>query len=515
MDKDNVNTYPQPDRWSFLWLVILVCLASLFPAQVQARQADPDFSSVDPYIEAQMKELHIPGLALAVVQGDQAAYVQGYGKAGPGKGPVTPQTSFMIGSTTKAFTALAIMQLVEAGKIELDTPVQAYLPWFRVADEQASAQITVRHLLNQTSGFSNAAGLKEEVAHDLSDNAIETSVRRLAEVGLVRSPGAAHEYSNVNFSILGLIVQTVSGQSYESYIQEHIFDPLEMGHSFTSQDKATKNGMSSGYITWLGFRLPVNVPFNRGNLPNGFLICSGEDMAHYLIALLNAGRYGNVSVLSPEGMAAMHQPAVPSDTPGEYYGMAWYVGEDDGVKAVFHTGENSNFQTFIIMLPDEKLGVAVMMNVDGLPVKARAEYIAKGVMALVKGKQPQPYAAATNQMFFLAIGSVIVPVAVALLWISWTVYRFIRRRKLGIPARRSAWWYIWVIVLPLIVDIGLLLVLLAGIPSLWGLPLGGMALFFADMFTLVALSVAALGVWGLARTLLTLKQAKSQPQASL
>ncbi len=193
MNKENSHTYPQPDRWSFLWLVtgcvLLVCLALILPAQAEARQAGTDFSSIDTFVESQMKALHIPGLALAIVQGDQAAYVQGYGKAGPGKGPVTPQTSFMIGSTTKAFTALAIMQLVESGKIELDAPVQTYLPWFRVADAQASAQITVRHLLNQTSGFSNAAGLKEEVAHDLSDNAIETSVRRLAEVDLARISG--------------------------------------------------------------------------------------------------------------------------------------------------------------------------------------------------------------------------------------------------------------------------------------------------------------------------------------
>jgi CubicO group peptidase (beta-lactamase class C family) len=196
-------------------IVILLCCwlvtALIYPGQAAARRTGADFSSVDAYMEGQMKDLHIPGAALVIVQGDQVAYVQGYGKTGPGKGSVTPQTSFMIGSTTKAFTALAVMQLVEADKIELEVPVQTYLPWFRATDPNASAQITVRHLLNQTSGFSNAAGVKEELAHDLSDIAIEASVRRLAEVNLRRTPGEAHEYSNLNFNILGLIVQTVSG----------------------------------------------------------------------------------------------------------------------------------------------------------------------------------------------------------------------------------------------------------------------------------------------------------------
>ena len=109
------------------------------------------------------------------------AYLHGYGQAAPDGRAVTPQTPFMIGSVTKSFTALAIMQLVEAGQVELDVPVQTYLPWFRVADPQASAQITLRHLLNQTSGFSKGSGVQELMASDLSDAAIEAAVRRLAD----------------------------------------------------------------------------------------------------------------------------------------------------------------------------------------------------------------------------------------------------------------------------------------------------------------------------------------------
>jgi hypothetical protein len=256
------------------------------------------------------------------------------------------------------------------------------------------------------------------------------------------------------------------------------------------------------------------MPFNRGNLPNGFLICSAEDMAHYLIAQLNDGRYGNVSVLSPQGVAAMHQPAVPTRTPGEYYGMAWHVGALDGMPAVYHSGENANFSTHIILIPEEKLGVVVMMNTHGLAGLKAFENIAEGVLAVVRGKQPRPYETPMKELAMLA-GSVIVPAVLSFLWIAWMAYRFIHRRKQSIPARRAALWIVWVIVLPLIVDLGLLWVLLLGIPKLWGLPLGGMAAFLPDMFTLVIGSTVALVGWGLARTVLTLRGGKSQPQAML
>ena len=493
-------------------IVCLIATTRVFPAYATPLQSDVDFSAVDTYVEAQMKTLNIPGLALSIVRGDQVAYAHGYGQAGPDGRLVTPQTSFMIGSTGKSITALAIMQLVEAGRIKLDVPVQTYLPWFHVADPQASTQITVRHLLNQTSGFSTATGRIEEFASDLGDIAIENSVRRLADAKLVHSPGATFEYSNVNYTILGLIVQTVSGQSYESYVQEHIFDPLDMHHSFTSQDAAIKDGMAKGHVTWFGTYYPKDIPFNRGNLPNGFQICSAEDMAHYLIAQLNGGRYGSASVLSPEGVAAMHKPAVPADTPDQFYGMAWHVGAIDGASAVYHDGQNGNFATQLIMLPGQKLGIALMINVNGSGVLGGVQQIARGVMAIAMDKQPKPYTRPIE--FFMVVGSVIVPAAVSVLWVAWMVYRFVRRQKQGLPAQPSVLWHAWAIVLPLIVDLGLLWVLLFGLPILWGLPLSGMAVMFPDMFMLVIGSAVAVGGWGLARTILTQRSVKPRPQAA-
>ena len=155
----------------------------------------------------------------------------GFGEAGASGQAVTPETPFIIGSLSKSVTALAIMQLVEAGEVELDAPVQQYLPWFRVADEQASAEITVRHLLNHTSGTLDQDGRSFQGDGDTSDTALETTVRELSTAELAEPVGTKFQYSTVNYSVLGLIVQTVSGESYESYVQENVFDPLEMRQS--------------------------------------------------------------------------------------------------------------------------------------------------------------------------------------------------------------------------------------------------------------------------------------------
>ena len=165
----------------------------------QARLSDSE--EVDAYIRVKMKELGIPGAALVIMQGDQIVQLKAFGVADADGHPVTPQTPFFTGSTGKSFTALAIMQLVEAGKINLDAPVQTYLPWFRVADPDASETITVRQLLNQVSGLPRSIEQTQLANTDQSDAAIENNVRALATVELIAPPGERYEHSNANYII--------------------------------------------------------------------------------------------------------------------------------------------------------------------------------------------------------------------------------------------------------------------------------------------------------------------------
>jgi CubicO group peptidase (beta-lactamase class C family) len=269
--------------------------AALSPHQVpddrRAAASSGSYDAIDRYIKRQLDRLRVPGAAVAIVEGDRIVHERGFGRARPGGAPPAPQTPFVLGSTTKSFTALAVMQLVEAGKVDLDAPVRRYLPWFGVADPQASAQMAVRHLLNQTSGFSQASGWPTLVDIDNRPGAGERQARALATLPLAHPVGSTFEYSNVNYNLLGLIVEAVSGERYAVYVQRHIFARLGMHHSYATRAQARQHGLATGHRYWFGF--PVAAPEMEtplGSLPAAQLISSAGDMAHYLIAQLNDGR---------------------------------------------------------------------------------------------------------------------------------------------------------------------------------------------------------------------------------
>src|SRR6266511_2419836 len=353
--------------------------------------AEPDFAAIDRCVQSEMDAQRIPGLALGIVQGDRIVHIRGFGKADRSGRDVTPQTPFIIGSLAKSFTALAIMQLVEAGKVDLDAPVQRYIPWFRVADEEATARITVRNLLNHTSGLSTKTGRSFQGSGDTSDRALEKAVRKLSTAQLTKPVGATHQYSTINYSVLGLSVQTVSGPSYEPYPPEHIFGPLQMRASFTSEAEAEPQGLATGHHYWFGRPAATDLPYNRGLLPAGYLISSAEDMAHYLIAQLNDGRYGSATVLSPAGMAEMHRPAVPTPEANTSYGMGWFIGPVNGIPAVFHQGETFNYHAHIVLIPGSHQGGVVLMNAENsldLFLRGRMGSVSEGVASLLEGQEP-------------------------------------------------------------------------------------------------------------------------------
>jgi len=363
-------------------------------AAVTGRDAASLFDEVDAYIEKEMRRLRIPGLALAVVEGDRIVHQRGFGRARPGGDPPTPQTPFVLGSTTKSITALAAMQLVEAGKIELDAPVQRYLPWFRVADPEASAQMTVRHLLNQTSGLSMLAGMA--VLGDLDDSrdAAERQARALSTLKPNRPVGVACEYCNLNYNLLGLIIEAAGNQSYEDYIQHHVLGPLGMSHTCASQAAAKQDGLAVGHRYWFGHPVPIpDLPLARGSLASGQLISTSEDMAHYLIAQLNGGRYGDMQILSSAGIDELHRAVAEQRVMGAVvatYGMGWFVEEIGRTKVVWHGGNVPDFSSYMALLPEQKKGVVLLVNSDHWGLPFVLPETGDGVAALLAGEQPPP-----------------------------------------------------------------------------------------------------------------------------
>lgn len=360
--------------------VILLLIFSLLasPLAVSASpetSEDIDFQGLDAYIAGQMSKHGIKGISIAVTSGTEIAYLKGYGTAGNGRS-MTPQTPMYIGSQSKSFTGMAVAQLVEQGRIELNDPVQKYIPWFKVADEQASRKITVSHLLHHTSGLSEA-GFTAILPENASN---EEAVRALASARLTAPVGAKHQYFNVGYDVLAVVVESASGMIYEQYIQQNIFDPLEMTRTYTDPGLARENGLSQGYSRFFGFVVPQRQPHRVFEVSAGFIISTAEDMAHYAIAMDNGGVYKNRQLLSFEGMDMLFRPV-------QGYGMGWFVEPGH----IWHGGANETFKTYTDIYPLRDRSIVLLIN-QGYMFDhfISAPQIFEGVEAIVLGRVPPP-----------------------------------------------------------------------------------------------------------------------------
>ena len=475
-------------------VILLAWLASSTAFASPSQATVPDFAKIDAYVEGQMKDIHLPGVALGIIQDNKIVYLKGYGVADPSGRAVTAQTPFSLASLAKPVTALAIMQLVEAGKVELDAPVQRYLPYFRLTDEQAAAALTVRHLLNHTSGISRATGDEKFPSQASFDWTPEQRVRELSDNAVTHPVGTTFEYSNVNYAILALIVETVSGQSFESYVQEYIFNPLEMSQATYYQPGSIPPDSAAGYQHWFGFPVANDVPLPRSSNGHGGLIASAEDMTHFLIAQLNEGRYGNVTVLSPAGITEMHTPAALEGNTKSFYAMGWEVETVDGLPIITHNGDYGGFHADMTLTSDG-WGIVMMTNANSLWAAYRPGGIRTGVISLLRGQQPPVNEGKPAlRAIVLGIMGIVALQIIGMVWSLVTLRRWFRNSQ---PDRRPRGWLRvgWHVVLPLVVNLLLGFVITVVVPALLGASLQGFVFVYPDLGYTMAMSGVIAFVW--------------------
>jgi CubicO group peptidase (beta-lactamase class C family) len=491
----------------FAVLIILIVGGLLFtsvpvssaPAKHYSLQS-VDTEKIDAYIRSRMQTASIPGLALGVIVGNEVVYLKGYGIAGPDGRAVTPQTPFILGSTSKSITALAVMQLVEAGKIDLDAPVTKYLPWFHTSDAAASARITVRNLLNQTSGLPTYDGRLGFWDNNQSDVALENAIRDLSGVQLSQPAGQSYIYANENYNILGLIVQAVSGRSYEEYIRSAIFAPLRMNHSAASLSDPAANDIATGYRYWFFSPIAFDAPYPRRMTPSGLLISSAEDMSHYLIAQLNGGTYGNSQVVSSQGIVTLHTPDARISSLSSY-GMGWVIRGQHGSTRIWHSGDVSNFHSNILLLPDHQIGIVVLVNVGGFFNNSALNIPIEGVAEILLGNS---LTASTNpSLTVIPQVGLLAALLIPALWIAGSYLSIRRWQQRGeLPLRGIRRF--WRLYLPLAIDVlpvGIAWIIL---PAQFQTPMETIALSAPDAFIVIAtLTVLSIG-WAMARIFLTL-----------
>jgi CubicO group peptidase (beta-lactamase class C family) len=326
---------------------------------------------LDEELGKEMKKHHIAGAAVSVVKDGELFFAKGYGEADLEKGiPVDPkQTIFHVGSVGKLFTWTAVMQLVEEGKLDLDADINTYLD-FRIPDTYPQP-ITLRHLMTHTSGFEDR--WLDSVVSDTSELVPAREWLVTYMPARVCPPGDCAGYSNYNAMLAGYIVARVSGESYDEYIQEHIFDPLGMAHSTTQSPipQDLRAQASVGYTYEDGdFQAFPDYTAQPALWPSGAHQASVTDMARFMSAHLQNGRYSDANtagarILKEITARRMHSTAYTPDPRllGAAYGFADM--SDNGQRTLGHTGYFPPMSSLLLLLPEQNLGVYVVYNSEG------------------------------------------------------------------------------------------------------------------------------------------------------
>ncbi len=369
---------------SALWIVLVVLGSG---AHASARPS-LNTQRLDHYVMRMMDAYDVPGVGLAVVEDGEITYVRGYGvRDVTTRAPVTPDTQFATGSVTKSFTALGMMLVVEEGLVDLDAPVVRYLPEFRLADPVATQAVTVRHLLTHTSGLArdDASSFDPQITRP-------EIVATAATTPLVGRPGDRFEYSNVNTVIAGVIVERLTGTSWEAFTRERILEPLGMTaaslsipelkqqHDFASPHEpdvlrgvrtteflATRADAPAGALNASAAEMARYVRFQLMDAPPLVSRASLSEMHRGQIAAPGANLSGEIYAQAREVAAHPGRVPPPLVTNAEY-GLYWAVERFLGERLVQHGGNSTGFTANVTLLPERRSGVVILTNAD------RADY---------------------------------------------------------------------------------------------------------------------------------------------
>lgn len=334
---------------------------------------------IDEYLTSVSKKPEISSLSIAVVKNGKIFFLKSYGLANvESEYAASPQTRYQIASVTKPFTTIAIMMLVEEGKIALDEKAIKYLEWL----PEKYREITVRQLLTHTSG------VNRDLRRDNLDTFSEEEFRRrLAAEPRSFERGERFQYSNTGYILLGMIVETVGGKSYEDFLNERIFKPLGMENTKYYEPPDTDKNRASGYQ--LEDKKLNPAPYFPGGFAAGGLVSSAEDLAKFALALENGKLLKKSSfeqIFSPAELSGGEK--VNLEMGGEFkgekvsYGFGWWLTGYRGHRLYTHGGGVSGFQAIINRFPDDKIAIIVLANTK----TAGVDRIASGIADIVVRK---------------------------------------------------------------------------------------------------------------------------------
>ncbi len=424
------------------------------------------YDEIDAYLSDACKKAHFPAMSVTIVNKDDVLLSKTYGYC------ESTDTPFLLGSVSKSFTALCVMQLVEQGKIDLNANLSNYLPNATDGDK-----ITILQLLNHTGGLGEH--------------------QNLGNYKIVGKQGV-HKYANVNYSLLGVIIETVSGLKYEDYVAQNIFEPLSMSNSAATYEKAKANGLIDGYENWFGINTKTNPKYPKSDdawitTSAGYLSSSTADLGKYLQMYLNGGS----GIISNESIDKMFYENVEVDASIPYkYGMGWtLINEPLKQPALRHAGLVETGMSTIYILPDSEIGIAIAVNSNDYFVgKDMMDRIDWSIALMLMGDEPNQIGAneyITKHLLYDFAYLIVLVIAILPICLIALFKKRIQKGKLWLKITLLA-------LLHLILPIFILL-----LPQMFfATPLWVVQAFVPDMFLTIILSSCLLFIGGIAKSIL-------------
>jgi len=372
--------------------------------QIPAKFPDGVKQKIRSYVEAALKNWNVPGAAVGIVKDGQVVFLEGFGKRDIEMGlPVTPRTRFILGSTTKAFTALTLALLAADRMLEWDKPVSGYIPEFRLWDEYATLHATARDLASHRAGLPRHDFVWVNTPMDLPE-----IVRSLRFLEPNRELRAAYQYNNLMYMALGYLVERVSGKPWDDFVRERIFKPLAMNDSgCTIPEYLAADERAIAYMRekekFVASPLPPqSAKLMYGARASGSINTTAEDMCRWMVLHLSAYIAGAKTAIPAAVVRQTHAPQVPigtspvlaSEIQGTAYGLGWMSDVYRTHRRIYHGGSTLEFNSNVALFPQDGIGVVILINASS-PAN---EILLMGISDLALGLTPVDWEGRLREM---------------------------------------------------------------------------------------------------------------------